>query len=98
MVLAPVLPLAIIGLALLLIALFLASLSRHKKSATGALEIMGAIGLVESALDPEGSVIIDGELWRARVASGSALQSRDRVRVVGQRGHLVLVESVSDKL
>jgi membrane-bound ClpP family serine protease len=98
MVLALVLPLAFIGLALLLVALFVASLSRHKKSATGALKMTGAIGLVESALDPEGSVIINGELWRARVEKGSSLQPRDRVRVVGHRGHLVLVESVAAKL
>ena len=86
-----------VTLVVLLCALFLASLSRHKKSATGPLKMMGATGLVESALDPEGSVIINGELWRARVENGSVLQSRDIVRVVGQRGHLVLVESVSDE-
>jgi membrane-bound ClpP family serine protease len=77
----------------LLLALVLASFSRHKKSATGALKIMGAIGLVESRIDPEGSVIINGELWRARAENGGALEAQDRVRVVGMQGHLILVES-----
>lgn len=88
----PVLVLTVI-LLFLLLALFLASLSRHKKSATGNLKIIGAIGVVESAFDPEGSVIIDGELWRARVKNGDDLLVRDRVRVVGTQGHLILVES-----
>ncbi len=74
-----------------LIALVLASLSRHKKSATGALQIMGAIGLVESTLDPEGSVIINGELWRARAENDCTVQVQDLVRVVGTQGHLILV-------
>ena len=82
---------------LLLLALFIVALSRHKKSATGSVNIIGATGLVESALDPEGAVIIKGELWRARVEHGS-LETRERVRVVGVEGHLVLVEPTSDKL
>jgi len=92
------LALVLVGLALSLIALFLASLSRHKKSASGALKIMGAIGLAETALDPEGSVVINGELWRARVENGRTLQPRERVQVVGVLGHLILVELVSDKI
>lgn len=87
-----------VGLALVLVALFLASLSRHKKSATGALKIIGATGLADSVLDPEGSVVINGELWRARIENGRALQPRDRVQVVGVLGHLILVEPRSDKL
>ncbi len=80
------------------LAFFIAALSRHKKSATGPLNIIGATGLVESALNPEGAVIIKGELWRARVQNGNAVQTRNRVRVVGMQGHLVLVEPMSDKL
>lgn len=88
----------LLGLALLLIVLFLAGLSRHKKSASGPLKIIGAVGQAESALAPEGSVVINGELWRARVENGSFVQARDRVRVVGVQGHLLLVEVVSDKV
>ena len=92
------LALLLLSVTLLLFALFLAVLSRHKKSATSAVDIIGATGLVESTLDPEGAVIIKGELWRARARNGSAVQIRDRVRVVGLQGHLVLVEPMSDKL
>jgi membrane-bound ClpP family serine protease len=101
-------------LAFLLVALIAAGLSRHKKSATPALNLIGATGFVEGALDPEGSVTIKGELWRARLMSdklefvaerrlapsksGSALLTRNRVRVVGVEAHLLLVEPTSDQL
>ncbi|MCU1268386.1 MAG: putative protease/transporter [Acidobacteria bacterium] len=91
-----VLAFVFVGLILSLSALFLAGLSRHKKSATGDLKIIGAIGSVESGLDPEGSVIINGELWRARLEKGGVLPARDRVRVVGLQGHLILVEPLSN--
>lgn len=84
-------------LALLLMALMVAGLSRHKKSATRALNLLGATGLIESTLDPEGAVIVDGELWRARGEDGSALQIRNRVRVVGAQAHLLIVAPISNK-
>jgi membrane-bound serine protease (ClpP class) len=91
------LDLLLLSVPLLIFALFIAALSRHKKSATIAVNIIGATGLVESALAPEGAVIIKGELWRARVEHGG-LETAQRVRVVGVEGHLVLVEPMSDEL
>ena len=81
----------------LLLALVLAGLSRHQKSATRALNLIGATGFIERRLDPEGAVIINGELWRARMENGCALKSRNRVRVVGAQAHLLLVEPLSDE-
>jgi membrane protein implicated in regulation of membrane protease activity len=99
---------------LLLSALIVAGLARHKKAGARALSLIGATGFIESKLDPEGAVIVDGELWRARLMSdkpgfvaerrlapsdnGSALLTRNRVRVVGVRAHLLLVEPTSDQL
>ncbi len=87
----------IISGALLLILIFLAALSRHKKSGSKDLKVMGATGVVESALAPEGSVIVKGELWRATSEVGS-LPSQTKIRVVGHRAHLLLVESVSGEI
>jgi len=75
-----------------LLALVLAGLSRHQKAGTRALNLIGATGFIQRRMDPEGAIIINGELWRARVENGSALQSRNRVRVVGAEAHLLLVE------
>jgi membrane-bound ClpP family serine protease len=75
-----------------LIAIVVAALSRHKKASTGDIRLIGEVAQVDSRLDPEGTVIVDGELWRARSNSGKAISSRARVRVVGFRDYLALVE------
>ena len=88
---------AIISLAVLLLVVVTAALSRHKKSATRDLKLMGANGLVETTLGPEGSVIINGELWRARSNGGVVVSPKTHVRVVDFQGHLLLVEESSNK-
>jgi membrane-bound ClpP family serine protease len=70
----------------------LAAWSRHKKSGTRVLDLTGCVGAVVAALRPEGAVLVDGELWRARVRSGGHIE-HGRVRVVGARGHLLEVEA-----
>jgi len=77
------------GLALLLI---LAAMSRHKKSATSEIQLVGSSGHVDSELAPEGTVLIHGELWRARSADGINIAPQTVVKVVGMSGHLLLVE------
>ena len=75
--------------------LFVAALSRHQKAATGELDLMGALALVETDLKPEGAVLVRGELWRARTLSGATVKSGRDVRVVGARRHLLEVEPTS---
>lgn len=86
-----VLPIAIL-------ALFVALLWHHKKSGTRALNLIGATGFIEGSLDPEGAVIINGELWRARTENGCSLKTRNRVRVIGVRAHLLLIAPMPDEL
>ena len=80
------------GLAL---ALMIAAASRHKKGARGELGLMGALASVETTLMPEGSVIVHGELWRARLRRGVKLERGQTVRVVGASDHLLEVEPAS---
>lgn len=70
----------------------LAVLSRRKKAIVGEPDLFGARGCVETTLRPEGSVLIRGELWRARSRSGSRIERGQEVRVVGASGHLLEVE------
>jgi membrane protein implicated in regulation of membrane protease activity len=82
-----------VGLLLAFLVL-VAAWSRHKKSSTAELSLVGRLASVEEPLEPEGSVLIGGELWRARL-SGAAhpvARGRSNVRVTGARGHLLLVE------
>jgi membrane-bound serine protease (ClpP class) len=77
---------------LLIAIVWVAALSRHKKAGTGRLDLLDAVGLVETTLKPEGSVLIRGELWRARSRMGDDLERGRSVRVVGASGHLLEVE------
>jgi membrane-bound serine protease (ClpP class) len=78
---------------LLAVVVYIALLSRHRKSGTGELGLVGTTGRVETALEPEGAVIVRGELWRARLKPAGAPLTRGRaVRVVGACGHVLEVE------
>jgi membrane-bound serine protease (ClpP class) len=61
--------------------------ARRAKPKTGVEELIGEIGVVRRALDPEGSVFVRGELWRARSAG-------ERVPV----GRPIRVEAIDDEL
>ena len=67
--------------------------SRQQKYSRLPLRLVGRVASVERSLDPEGFVLVEGELWRARVR-GVAMVERDgtRVRVVGASGCVLLVE------
>ncbi|MDQ1589587.1 MAG: NfeD-like C-terminal, partner-binding [Pyrinomonadaceae bacterium] len=94
----PAFVLLLVGALLLvvcLIALVVAAMSRHQKSAGRPLHVEGRVGVVAEALEPEGAVLVDGELWRARSRSGVRIARGGRVRVVGARGHWLEVEAVA---
>lgn len=83
-------------LAVLVIALALMAVwSRRKKTVIRELQLVGERGYVETTLSPEGSVLVDGELWRARSRSGALLQPGHSVRVVGTCGTVLEVESLA---
>jgi membrane-bound serine protease (ClpP class) len=87
--------LAVLFLAGLALVLMIAAASRHKKAARGELGLMGALASVETTLMPEGSVIVHGELWRARLRTGGKLERGQKVHIVGASGHLLEVEPAS---
>lgn len=72
---------------LVVVALYL-----HKKAGAGDIKLIGELAQVDTKLDPEGTVIVCGDLWRARSKDGAHISARAQVRVVGFEGHLVLVE------
>jgi membrane-bound serine protease (ClpP class) len=78
--------------ACLAILLTLAAVSRHKKSATSELQLVGSSARVEAVLAPEGTVLVHGELWRARSIDGTNIAPQAMVQVVGLSGHVLLVQ------
>jgi len=73
-------------------ALTVAALSRHKKMAIHQIYLPGTMAIVETTLKPEGSVLVHGELWRARSRTSSTIERGQSVRVVSASGHLLEVE------
>ncbi len=82
----------IVGFLLALTAIVIAALSRHKKAARRTLKLLGEVAQVDSRLEPEGTVLLSGELWRAKSKNGDLISSHARVRIVGFQEHLLLVE------
>lgn len=73
---------------------YVAHASREKKKSSRLpLELVGRVGSVETPLEPEGFVLVRGELWRARLRGGGRVERGDsNVRVVGARGYVIEVE------
>lgn len=87
-----------IGLAAVLVCsvalVLIAAVSRHKKAGVGDLDLMGASAVVDTTLEPEGAVLVRGELWRARSRTGGKIERGCSVRVVGASQYLLEVEPV----
>lgn len=86
-----VLVIFIVG-ACLVVLVIVAALSRHKKTATSEIQLVGSRAMVDAELAPEGTVLVHGELWRACSTDGTNIASHTIVKVVGLSGHLLLVQ------
>ncbi len=56
------------------------------------LSLIGSSGLISTELNPEGAVLVGGELWRARSIDGMRIAPQTTVQVVDLQGHLLLVK------
>jgi membrane-bound serine protease (ClpP class) len=78
------------------ITMFLVSIvmqARRNKVVTGASGMIGEEGITRTGLDPEGQILVRGEIWDA-VASAH-VPAGARVRVKGMAGLKLLVEPIS---
>ena len=67
--------------------------AQYRKVTTGAQGMIGEVGVARTALAPEGTVLVEGELWKARVTEGS-IELGQKVRVVAMHGFELTVEKV----
>jgi membrane-bound ClpP family serine protease len=56
---------------------------------------LSSVAVVNTDLDPDGSVLAGGELWRAQTVHGNSIRRQQTVTVVGFRNHFLLVEERS---
>ncbi len=84
-----------LGLLALLIIVSVISLWKHKKAGIGRIQLLGAPGVVHTDLDPEGAVLIQGELWSARSIDGTTIAAQQPIQVVRVEGHLLSGEALA---
>ncbi len=82
--------------AVFLVLVYLVARSHARRPATGKEALIGARAIVRRALEPEGMVFVEGELWRARSLSGP-IPAGQTVRVVGLEGLVLLVEPLTEE-
>jgi membrane protein implicated in regulation of membrane protease activity len=82
----------LILLFLVAIAVYIALLSRHKKSGMGPLNLKGRDGIVEHSLSPDGTVLIDGETWPATTEDRTTITVGEQITVLGTDGILLVVK------
>ena len=87
LVLAVVIPFAVI----MIFVLKLAIRARRAKVTTGSAGMIGLVGRAETAIAPQGTVFVRGELWRAR--SQMSIARGEGVRVSGINGLTLDVEA-----
>ena len=87
--------LLVLGLGSLLALGVVISLWRHKKSGIGAVLLVGKQAIAQTDLTPEGSVLIDGELWRAVSLDGTTIAFEERVEVTRINGLVLIVRRAS---
>ena len=97
--LLPLISLLIIAAPAVALLAYVVHSSRQKKYSPSPLNLVGRVASVERALAPEGFVLVEGELWRARVRGVESIERGGRrVRVVGASGCVLLVEPLGRRL
>jgi len=66
----------------------------HTQPTTGQEGLIGAVGTVKSALEPQGSVFVWGERWRAESEDGQNIATGERVKVTDVDGFWLKVRKV----
>jgi membrane-bound serine protease (ClpP class) len=77
----------------LLLGVFVVALALRKRFGNSDLQLIGESARVETPLAPNGSVIVNGELWPARSKNGEVIPTQSRVRIVAVRDVSLFVET-----
>jgi membrane-bound serine protease (ClpP class) len=71
--------------------------AQRRKVVTGSEALDGSTGTVMETLNPEGIIMLDGEIWNA-VSAGGEIVKGETVRVLKMKDLKVYVEKVTDSL
>jgi membrane-bound serine protease (ClpP class) len=70
--------------------------ARFSTQTIGRVHLIGRVGVAESAIAPDGIVLVDGARWRARSTRGSGIGAGDRVSVQAVEGIILEVDPVRE--
>ena len=73
------------------VVVYLVARAHSRRPGVGPEALIGEVGEAVEDLDPEGMVLVEGELWRAR-ARGGRVRRGEKVRVVEVDGLTLVVE------
>jgi len=65
---------------------------QRRQVATGAEGLIGAVAIVQTALAPKGTVLVEGERWTAKVDSGSVKPGEEVVVTKVEKLKLVVTK------
>lgn len=68
--------------------------ARFGTQTIGRDHLVGRIGAADTAIAPDGTVLVDGARWRARSARTSGIEAGDQVEVIAVEGIVLEVEPV----
>lgn len=87
----PAVALGIVLIVLLLVSVIAVVRSQRRPPVAGREAIVGGTAVAQSALDPTGSVLFEGELWRAR-SPKSRIEAGEEVAITAVRGLTLTVK------
>jgi len=70
-----------------------ALLIQRKSPAIGTYSLIGMVGRAKRSINPEGTVLVNGEYWRARSLEGERIAPGEGVTVVGMEGRTLVVRA-----
>jgi len=87
-----ILPAVLVTAGFFIVAMVFVIRTHRKKAVTGKEGLIGAIGVCETEINPEGKVFLHGEFWNS--ISEEVIQPKEKVRVVGADGLTLKVEKL----
>jgi membrane-bound serine protease (ClpP class) len=66
-----------------------------QKVESGPESFPGSRGKARTRLDPEGSVFVRGELWKARCTNGITIERDEPVEIIAREGMQIIVKQIN---
>jgi membrane-bound serine protease (ClpP class) len=87
-----ILPAVVVTAGFFIVGMIFVIRTHRKKAVTGKEGLIGAIGVCQTEINPEGKISIHGEIWSS--VSDEVIQPKEKVRVVGAEGLTLKVEKL----